>query len=516
MAQSHDKDYPPDLKPSGAWGGFAAKIRTNQSALNTWHAGTSAPANPETNQRWLDTSVTPALLKIYSGAAWVLLETYVAIFKEIADARGSAASVNARLAVSLAADGSLIPATTLSPDEFKTVAGTYTRTGASTFTVTGDLTAVFHAKRRVKMVGDTTTYSHVVSSVFGAVTTVTIADTNVPTTMTANATGVGLVSASAAVTGLLASGLASASGGYVEDYLEEIVTARGSAANLNARLLYDRATLTNSAAGSTAVGDVLAVSSQTAILGDTVSSLQKFVVAQAIIANAASGEFARSGVVSAKSQGTIAAMQYVRKSATARAIEDAGVAVGATASPPQGAAGFAMAAASGGFCTIFLFDTPAAAPFYQAGADDTERTTVSTSFATLSTFSGLSIPNTATIRVVGRWRKTLGAFAADVALSLNGVSQEFTINIATIASSANQAEVGSFEFIVPPRTSTTYQNGGALRISSNAGAAAFCGVSGHSSGDLPTATVTDIIVQGKVGNAAITVAVQNVRVYVEG
>ncbi len=119
---------------------------------------------------------------------------------------------------------------------------------------------------------------------------------------------------------------------------------------------YEAATLTNSAAGSTAVGDVLAVSSQTAILGDTVSSLQTYVVAMAVIANAATGEFARSGVVSAKANGAIAAMQYVRKSATARCIEDAGTAVGATTTPPAGAVGIALAAASGGFCTILLFE----------------------------------------------------------------------------------------------------------------------------------------------------------------
>lgn len=119
---------------------------------------------------------------------------------------------------------------------------------------------------------------------------------------------------------------------------------------------YDGVELTNSAAGTTTVGDVLAWSSMTAILGDTVSSLQKYVVAQAATANAAVGEFARSGYCTAKSTGTIAAMQFVRKSATARAIEDAGVAVSATNVPPMDAIGFATAAASGNLCAIFLYD----------------------------------------------------------------------------------------------------------------------------------------------------------------
>ncbi len=117
--------------------------------------------------------------------------------------------------------------------------------------------------------------------------------------------------------------------------------------------------LTNSAAGSTAVGDVLAVSSQTAVLGDTQGSLQKFAVAQAVIANGNAGPFAASGVVTAKAQGGIAAGRYVRKSATTRAVEDAGAAVGATTSPPIGALGIALAAAGGGLVLIYLFQQAA-------------------------------------------------------------------------------------------------------------------------------------------------------------
>ena len=122
---------------------------------------------------------------------------------------------------------------------------------------------------------------------------------------------------------------------------------------------YDAVLLTNSAAGSTAVGDVLAVSTagdSAAVLGDAVSSFQEYVVAQAVIANAVTGEFARAGVVSAKSTGTIARGQYIRKSATARSVEDSGTSVGATVSPPAGTLGLALAAAVGGFVTMMLFD----------------------------------------------------------------------------------------------------------------------------------------------------------------
>lgn len=121
---------------------------------------------------------------------------------------------------------------------------------------------------------------------------------------------------------------------------------------------YDAVLLTNSASGSTAVGDVLALSTagdSAAVLGDTQSSLQQYVVAEAVIANAATGEFARSGIVSAKAQGSIARGQYVRKSATARAVEDSGTAVGATTAPPSGALGIALAAAAGGLVTCLWF-----------------------------------------------------------------------------------------------------------------------------------------------------------------
>ena len=142
--------------------------------------------------------------------------------------------------------------------------------------------------------------------------------------------------------------------------------AGGGAGTVSAQLFgvtlaqpeYQPASLTNRKGSSTAVGDVLVVSAanaSSAILGDTVSTFQKVVVAQAIIADAAAGEFALSGIVSAKANGPIALGQYVRKSATTLCIEDAGTAVGTTTAAPSGACGLALAAASGGFCTILLF-----------------------------------------------------------------------------------------------------------------------------------------------------------------
>lgn len=50
-----------------------------------------------------------------------------------------------------------------------------TRTGNTTFTVPTDLTAVYVEGRRLRLTDSTTLYATVVSSAFGAVTTVTVA-----------------------------------------------------------------------------------------------------------------------------------------------------------------------------------------------------------------------------------------------------------------------------------------------------------------------------------------------------
>lgn len=127
---------------------------------------------------------------------------------------------------------------------------------------------------------------------------------------------------------------------------------------------YDPASFTNNTGGAAAVGDVVAVSTaadSTVVLDDTVSSLKKFVVALQTPANTVAGAYAYAGPVPGlKAQGAIAAGQYIRKSATTKAVEDAGVTVGSVTSPPSGAIGFATSAAAGGFVNAFLFFQTAA------------------------------------------------------------------------------------------------------------------------------------------------------------
>lgn len=126
---------------------------------------------------------------------------------------------------------------------------------------------------------------------------------------------------------------------------------------------YDSASFTNSTGAGAAIGDVVAVSvaaDGAVVLDDTVSSVRKFVVALQTPANAAVGAYATGGPVTGiKAQGSIAAGRYFRKSATTKAVEDAGVSVSATAIPPVGTIGFSTTAAAGGFVNGVLFQQTA-------------------------------------------------------------------------------------------------------------------------------------------------------------
>ncbi len=125
---------------------------------------------------------------------------------------------------------------------------------------------------------------------------------------------------------------------------------------------------TNNSGGSVAAGDVLAVGSGGAVADDVSGALQKFIVALATIANAATGPWAKSGYVSTvKAQGAISALHYVRKSATAKAVEDTGTAVADGTPCPLGAIGISTAAASGGFVAMLLFDSTQGGPPVTAG-----------------------------------------------------------------------------------------------------------------------------------------------------
>lgn len=150
---------------------------------------------------------------------------------------------------------------------------------------------------------------------------------------------------------------------------------------------YTAATLTNQTGGGLVAGDVVALSTANdaaVATNDSQTSRRLFVVAMGTISSAAAGEFARSGIVSAKAQGAIARGDYVRKSATAKAIETTSTAMGTDTALPDGSIGIALAAASGGFVNVYLFGRTVTADALVAGANvtltpGTRQTTIASS-----------------------------------------------------------------------------------------------------------------------------------------
>lgn len=116
--------------------------------------------------------------------------------------------------------------------------------------------------------------------------------------------------------------------------------------------------LTNKTGVSLAAGDVAALDSandKAVALGDTSAGLFRYVVALATIANNAVGRFALAGIVTVNTTGTIARLQYIKKSVTTKVVDDAGTAMSASNSPPAGAIGVALTAAAAGQCTALMF-----------------------------------------------------------------------------------------------------------------------------------------------------------------
>ena len=213
---------------------------------------------------------------------------------------------------------------------------------------------------------------------------------------------------------------------------------------------FDEAFLTNKTGGSAVNGDVYAVDTATDsafVAGDTVSSLQKFVVVvDDTIANNAAGKTARAGIVSAKANGAIARGQFVRKSATAKAIEDAGVALGAATKAPSGAVGVALSAAAGGFVTIMLFaeTSPGASGLVLLDRDVTLTEAVSTTTETSAysfTVAGgtLSTTNALRITVLGDFLNNAGAGAQSVTVKIKyGTTIIGTYTLGAVASIATR------------------------------------------------------------------------------
>ena len=114
--------------------------------------------------------------------------------------------------------------------------------------------------------------------------------------------------------------------------------------------------LTNNTGVTLAVGDVVALdpsSSLAVVQDDTVDSLREFVVSQGTPGPGAKGPFRDAGVTAVKVAGAVTRLNWLRKSATARALEDTGLSYNTRR--PQGAVALALESAAGAGVIQALF-----------------------------------------------------------------------------------------------------------------------------------------------------------------
>lgn len=121
--------------------------------------------------------------------------------------------------------------------------------------------------------------------------------------------------------------------------------------------------LTNATGGGLVEGDVVALSATPGqvALDDTLASQNHFVVcAEASLANSSAGRFRALGIIPVvKNKGAVTAGQYVKKSATTKAVETTAIAASATRQPPDGSLGLALSTQAGdGTISVLWFARP--------------------------------------------------------------------------------------------------------------------------------------------------------------
>lgn len=152
-------------------------------------SGPQFPENPTTGQPCWRTDMNPPRLFIFNGSDWVDVVSgspaVNAAIKEVVDARGSAASLEARLGVALNDDGTLkgnAPAS----DWWTTEADAVGRLSENQFTVAGDKRAIYVKRRAVKLEQGTDAKSYVTDAVYqnaSNLTVVSLADPVVDTSL---------------------------------------------------------------------------------------------------------------------------------------------------------------------------------------------------------------------------------------------------------------------------------------------------------------------------------------------
>lgn len=154
------------------------------------------------------------------------------------------------------------------------------------------------------------------------------------------------------------------------------------------------------------------------------------------------------------------------------------------------------------------FSTPASGVAL-AGSDLTERTTTSLTAVNLSTVSGLAIPVATSFMIQGVWRKSAGAAASvSLGLTLNATAVLTPIAVSSIGNAARQ---GAFRIWVFSRNGALQLRG--MIFEAIEGESGTSTIRGASDADLPTGNITDVIIRGLSGDALVTVATDELRVY---
>ena len=160
-------------------------IRDHFDAAITNMVGGSAPGSPAEGWEWYDS--TNDKMQAYDGSSWRDIDYNTVTYTEVVNSRGTAASLDARLDVSINEDGTLSGS---SPAGAWWTAGTspWAYVGQATqFKENGDKRSVYTIGRGLKLNGVTggTQYSYVTAvSYAGATTTVTLKDGIVSSSMT--------------------------------------------------------------------------------------------------------------------------------------------------------------------------------------------------------------------------------------------------------------------------------------------------------------------------------------------
>lgn len=151
----------------------------------------------------------------------------------------------------------------------------------------------------------------------------------------------------------------------------------------------------------------------------------------------------------------------------------------------------------------------------RAGGQTTEATTTSTSAVDLITAASLSIVVAVPFIIVGSARRTAsGSHRGGLGLKLNStVVQEASASGSQalwMSPTTTAVMQGSFFVYVPPRVSTYLKPARFFSVDSTIShnMANFA-----TDSDMPTATITDVIIRGICSNAAITLGCDEVHVY---